>query len=68
MQGRLGDRSLYGNRLPGPLFIGKALLDNPLLKAMVSKFVYVDPTSWYVASGGLTATKAMIEDIRSALL
>ncbi|MFA7113709.1 MAG: ABC transporter substrate-binding protein [Sphaerochaeta sp.] len=46
----------------------KALLDNSLLKGMQTKITYVDPTSWYVASGGINATRTMIEDIRSALL
>ncbi len=46
----------------------KALLDNSLLKGMQTRITYVDPTSWYVASGGINATRTMIEDIRSALL
>ncbi|MCK9548505.1 MAG: ABC transporter substrate-binding protein [Sphaerochaeta sp.] len=43
------------------------LLDNSLLRSLPTKITYVDPTSWYVASGGINATRMMIEDIQSAL-
>lgn len=49
----------------------KAILDNDLVHGMDAwkqqKIIYVDPTSWYVASGGLKATQVMINDVKSGL-
>lgn len=51
--------------------VAQALLDNALVKQMDAykhhRIVYVDPVSWYVASGGIEATRIMIRDIEEAL-
>ena len=52
---------------------GKAqvMFDNPLVNktqaAKNQKMVFVDPNSWYIAMGGMTATETMINDINQAL-
>ncbi|MFA5447983.1 MAG: ABC transporter substrate-binding protein [Sphaerochaeta sp.] len=43
------------------------LLNNALIRGMKTKITYVDPTAWYITSGGLTATDQMINDVLGAL-
>jgi len=49
----------------------QALLDNDVVRKMKAfknqRIVYVDPVSWYVASGGIESTRVMIKDVEAAL-
>ena len=49
----------------------KQVLDNPLVRMTSAykndRILYLNSQVWYVASGGLTATKLMLADIEGAL-
>ncbi|GLC83054.1 siderophore ABC transporter substrate-binding protein [Lacrimispora brassicae] len=49
----------------------KKLLDNELMNgtkaAENDRIVYLDSTNWYVVSGGITATKAMVDEVAASL-
>lgn len=48
-----------------------AVLDNPLVQGTSAgqkgRIVYLDPTNWYLAGGGLAALQAMIDEVVGAL-
>lgn len=49
----------------------RTLMDNPLIKETNAfknkKIVYLNPTTWYLAGGGIQATLSMIEEVIQAL-
>lgn len=50
--------------------LAKDLLNNDLVKATSAyqhqKIIYLNPTVWYLAEGGVQATQLMLDDIKSA--
>ncbi len=64
------DRSAAtGAQQPGQS--AREILDNELVHQMNAwtkdQIIYVDPSSWYVASGGISSTQVMIDDVANGL-